>query len=268
MPSVRRWGGCARVRRSGRSCSGWGMPDTEFPPSGRVRGEHGARPVKSGRASSVRRRLGPPVPCSWAPSRTRVSVVVATPQMKGATDFEIRRHGKPQGRQEPTRERAAYFQLMRQGCSSRQGCRIVGIDVRTGRKWRNGRHAYRDNDKAAPSIYQEAPPSLSPSSRCPGEAGRIPIADRLREKAGVRADARRAGPQPSTISREIRRNRHPPSGRCRSCAARPAPMSADLAPSRSARIGGPGFQRPEMHAAPETTTRPSDLSTPPTKVHN
>ncbi|MFF5891487.1 helix-turn-helix domain-containing protein [Streptomyces globisporus] len=148
---------------------------------------------------------------------------------------------------------------MQQGCSSRQGCRIVGIDVRTGRKWRNGRHAYRDNEKAAPSIYQEAPPSLSPSSRCPGEAGRIPIADRLREKAGVRADARRAGRQPSTISREIRRNRHPPSGRCRSCAARPAPMPADPAQSGAARLRGHGFPTgrrctwpPDPYQAPPT----------------
>nr|WP_245766979.1 helix-turn-helix domain-containing protein [Streptomyces colonosanans] len=78
-------------------------------------------------------------------------------------DFEIRKDQKPQGRKKPTRERAAYFQLMQQGYSSREACRIVGIDVRTGKTWRNGRHAHKGREKAAPPIYQEAPPSSGPS---------------------------------------------------------------------------------------------------------
>lgn len=54
-------------------------------------------------------------------------------------EFEIRKdRTKPQGRKKLTRERAAYFQLMQQGYSNREACRIVGIDIRTGKKWRNG----------------------------------------------------------------------------------------------------------------------------------
>lgn len=51
-------------------------------------------------------------------------------------DFEIR---KDRGAKGPrlTREREAYFHLMRQGYRSREACRIVGIDVRTGKRWRN-----------------------------------------------------------------------------------------------------------------------------------
>ncbi|WP_327732788.1 hypothetical protein OG749_01890 [Streptomyces nojiriensis] len=40
----------------------------------------------------------------------------------------------PAGREKLARERAAYFSLMDRGYSSR----VVGIDVRTGKKWRNG----------------------------------------------------------------------------------------------------------------------------------
>ena len=133
-------------------------------------------------------------------------------------DFQIREdRTRPQGRKKLTRERAAYFQLMQQGLSSRQACQIVGIDIRTGKKWRNGSHAHVGNEKAAPPIYRPAPPSAS--SRYLQEADRIVIADRLREKATVRAIAAELGRCPSSISREIRRNRHPGNGQYRPYAA-------------------------------------------------
>ncbi|MFE9965663.1 helix-turn-helix domain-containing protein, partial [Streptomyces sp. NPDC005525] len=125
-------------------------------------------------------------------------------------DFEIRKDRGPQGRKKLTRERAAYFQLMQQGYSSREACRIVGIDRRTGKKWRNGSHAHIGKKKATPPIYQEAPPSGP--SRYLREADRIHIADRLRAKATIRAIAAELGRSPSTVSREIRRNRHPGNG--------------------------------------------------------
>src|SRR5438093_8042253 len=107
-------------------------------------------------------------------------------------DFEIRKDRRPQGPGQLTRERAAYFQLMQQGYSSKEACRIVGIDARTGQKWRNGRHASGRQKKAVPPIYQEAPPPAGPS-RYLREADRIHIADRLREKAAVRAIAAELG---------------------------------------------------------------------------
>ncbi|PWE06730.1 IS30 family transposase [Streptomyces sp. BSE7F] len=148
-------------------------------------------------------------------------------------DFEIREdRTKPQGRKKLTREREAYSRLMQQGVSNREACRIVGIDVRTGQKWRNGRHAY-GNRKALPPINSVAAPSGP--SRYLREGDRIHIADRLREKATVRAIAAELGRSPSTISREIRRNRHPGSGtyrphaaQARADARRPRPKTGKI----------------------------------------
>ncbi|MEV6810108.1 helix-turn-helix domain-containing protein, partial [Streptomyces sp. NPDC051132] len=74
-------------------------------------------------------------------------------------DFEIRRNRKPGGGK-LTQERAAYFQLMEQGYSTREAARIVGINLRTGKKWRNGHHSPGKDRKAVPAI-------------CPGH-GHIP----------------------------------------------------------------------------------------------
>ncbi|MFF3943189.1 IS30 family transposase [Streptomyces phaeofaciens] len=92
---------------------------------------------------------------------------------------------------------------MQQGLSTKEACRIVGINTKTGRRWRNGRSADR-RQKAAPPIHAVVPPSGPSRYLC--EADRIHIADRLREKASVRAIAAELGRSPSTISREIRRN--------------------------------------------------------------
>ncbi|GAA1277700.1 hypothetical protein Psi02_78920 [Planotetraspora silvatica] len=53
-------------------------------------------------------------------------------------DFEIRKIRTPQGRKKLTAEREEYFRLMDQGFSSLEACRIVGINSRTGKRWRNG----------------------------------------------------------------------------------------------------------------------------------
>ncbi|MFD8827893.1 helix-turn-helix domain-containing protein, partial [Streptomyces sp. NPDC059605] len=52
--------------------------------------------------------------------------------------FEIREIRTPQGKKKLVREREEYFRLMDQGVSSREACRIVGINRRTGKRWRNG----------------------------------------------------------------------------------------------------------------------------------
>jgi transposase, IS30 family len=119
-------------------------------------------------------------------------------------DFEIRKVRTAQGPVKLSRERAAYSRLMQQGHSNAEACRIVGIDARTGRKWLNGRSADR-RQKAAPPMRMVVPPSGA--SRYLREDERIHIADRLREKATVRAIAAELGRSPSTVSREIRRNR-------------------------------------------------------------
>lgn len=120
-------------------------------------------------------------------------------------DFEIRANrGKAQGRKTLVREREEYFRLMDQGVSSREACRIVGINRRTGKRWRNGLRATAWN-KDRPPIRR--PGSQDGPSRFLREADRLHIADRLREKASIRTIAAELGRSPSTISREIRRNR-------------------------------------------------------------
>ncbi|WP_406164787.1 transposase [Streptomyces sp. NBC_00996] len=89
-----------------------------------------------------------------------------------------------------------------------EAARAVGISVRTGERWRNGRGA-SGRFKAAPPVNAAAP-AAAPTPAAPswyrGEADRIPITDRLREKATIRAIVAELGRSPSTISREIRRN--------------------------------------------------------------
>jgi len=132
-------------------------------------------------------------------------------------EFEIRTNrSSAQGRMPLRNERAEYLQLMKQGLSNNETCRIVGINPKTGRRWRNGRNA-SEVRAAAPPIDSVVP--LADPSRYLVASDRVHIADRLRENATVRTIASELGRSPSTISREIRRNRHPTSGCYRPYAA-------------------------------------------------
>ncbi|WP_230885458.1 IS30 family transposase [Streptomyces spinoverrucosus] len=190
-------------------------------------------------------------------------------------DFEIRGDRTAQGPVKLSRERTEYSRLVQQGYSNKEACRLVGIDERTGRKWRNGRSADR-RQKAAPPINAVVPPSGP--SRYLREADRIYIADRLREKATLRAIAAELGRSPSTVSREIRRNRHPGNGQYRPHAAqaradarRPRPKPGKISRNRELRdfiqdhlhlrwspeqicqaLRAQLPERPEMHVVHET----------------
>ncbi|MEW1568610.1 IS30 family transposase [Streptomyces sp. NPDC093509] len=113
-------------------------------------------------------------------------------------------------------EREAYFRLVDQGMGCAEAARAVGISVRTGERWRNGRGA-SGRFKAVPPHREAVAPVKGPvrvgpsagtgvPSRYLSEADRVHIADRLGEKATVRAIAAELGRSPSTVSREIRRN--------------------------------------------------------------
>lgn len=98
--------------------------------------------------------------------------------------FEIRANrGRAQGRRKLVREREEYLRLVREGVSSRQACQIVGINERTGKRWRNGRSRSAGHRGASP-ITAVAPPAGP--SRYLREDNRIHIADRLREKTSIR----------------------------------------------------------------------------------
>ncbi|MEU9609907.1 IS30 family transposase [Streptomyces sp. NPDC048057] len=118
-------------------------------------------------------------------------------------DFRIRENRQAQGPKALVREREEYFRLMDQGFNNTEACRIVGINRRTGKRWRHGRQA-TGQTPGAPPIRR--PLSSAGPSRYLREADRIHIADRRREKASIRQIASELGRSPSTISREIRRN--------------------------------------------------------------
>ncbi|MEY9839745.1 IS30 family transposase [Streptacidiphilus sp. EB103A] len=149
-------------------------------------------------------------------------------------DFEIRKNRKPQGPRKLRTEREEYFWLVRQGYSNKEASRLVGVHERTGREWRNGR---TDPGRfRAPAQPERAPAAMPAKSRYLREDERIHIADRLREKATIRAIAAELGRSPSTVSREIQRNCHPESGRYRPHAAqaradarRPRPKTGKIA---------------------------------------
>lgn len=173
------------------------------------------------------------------------------------------------------RERETYFRLMDQGMTNNEACRIVGINRRTGKRWRNGRNP-SGRTSGAPPIRR--PVSTVGPGRYLREDERIHIADRLHEKASLRVIAAELGRSPSTISREVARNRHPTNGQYRPHAAqaraearRPRPKPGKISQNRelrdyvqarlerrwspeqiacSLRRDHPG--RPEMHVTHET----------------
>lgn len=100
-----------------------------------------------------------------------------------------------------------YVELIAQGVNNSEACRLVGIDRKTGNRWRYGRKVR--NSAGVVVIYppvkiKETRPR---SPRYLSELERIGIADLLAAETSVRAIALELGRAPSTISREIRRNR-------------------------------------------------------------
>jgi IS30 family transposase len=114
-------------------------------------------------------------------------------------------------------KREHYARLIAQGFNNSEACRIAGVNRTTGKRWRHGRTiTTRDGRKLhyAPVVGAGAVKrEISP--RYLSEDERVQIADLRRAGAGVRAIAERLGRGPSTISRELRRNRDPGSGQYR-----------------------------------------------------
>ena len=115
-------------------------------------------------------------------------------------------------------KRERYARLIAQGFSSLEACRIVGINPRTGERWRHGRTVTtRDGRRLhyAPVVTRGKVARRQISDRYMSEDERVRIADLRKAGAGVRAIAEKTGRSPSAISRELRRNRDPDSGQYR-----------------------------------------------------
>jgi IS30 family transposase len=166
---------------------------------------------------------------------------------------------------------------MSQGMSSKAACRAVGINSRTGKRWRNGRTVMTATGRVL--IYQpivHQPSAIS--SRFLSEDERIAIADGLVLGQSLRAIAAELGHPASTVSREVRRNCDAGTGAynpCRAqrlaCArrARPRPGKLELnselrsfvqghlekrwSPEQISKVLAKQFpDRPEMRVAHET----------------
>ena len=100
-----------------------------------------------------------------------------------------------------------YVQLIAQGINNTQACRIVGINRKTGNRWRYGRsirNSVGERVHYPPVKIGERRPR---NPRYLSGDERVMIADLLAVGEGVRAIARKLGRAASTVSREIRRNR-------------------------------------------------------------
>jgi IS30 family transposase len=116
---------------------------------------------------------------------------------------------RPQGRRRLLLERKQYFELMEKGYSNTSACEIVGINVRTGREWKNGAvRLKRDGKPIRVHDGFDRGEELDALNHYLRQQDRIQIADLRRSGLGIRAIAREMGRSPSTISREISRNSH------------------------------------------------------------
>jgi len=135
-----------------------------------------------------------------------------------------------------SRQREEYARLIARGVSNAQACRIVGVNRRTGTRWRYGRAvpARDGGERHYPAMIASTKDAPSRSPRYLSEEERGLIADRLRAKATLRAIARELGRHVSTVSRELARNRDE-QGRYRPSAAQ-AMATARLARPRDRKV--------------------------------
>ena len=117
------------------------------------------------------------------------------------------RRRKRAGFQAETQQR--YLQLIAQGVSNSEACRLVGINRKTGTRWRYGRSVRNSVGEVLHYPPVKAKEVRPRSPRYLSEHERIRIADLLAAGMTVRGIAAELGRAPSTISREIRRNSDP-----------------------------------------------------------
>ncbi len=106
-----------------------------------------------------------------------------------------------------TEKQDKFAQLVAKGVSNAEACRIVGINRRTGTRWRLGRTIL--NTAGEEVHYPPVSVPAAPRQRHPRYLSleeRTAIADLRREMKGVREIADAIGRSPATVSRELRRN--------------------------------------------------------------
>jgi len=104
-------------------------------------------------------------------------------------------------------KREAFARLIAEGVPSARACRMVGINPRTGKRWRNGRRLASGGRvlNLAPVITVTSVPEKRYSVRYLSEDERVRLADLRREGHTMREIAALMGRSPSTVSRELAR---------------------------------------------------------------
>jgi hypothetical protein len=133
-----------------------------------------------------------------------------------------------------TAKREWFARLIARGESNAEACRIVGISRRTGTRWRHGREVTSSSGRRLhyPPVIQTRKAEISP--RYLSEDERLRIADLHRAEHTVRAIAADLDRSPSTVSRELRRNRDPGSGQNRPFTAQQLAADGGRAPAAEA----------------------------------
>ena len=123
-------------------------------------------------------------------------------------------HGRP-GPAPQTAKREQFAGLIARGVSNNEACRVVGINPRTGKRWRHGRTITSGSGRRLhyPPVINPRTTQISP--RYLSEDERVAIADLHRQGRTLRAIADELKRSPSTISRELRRNQDPDKGQYR-----------------------------------------------------
>ena len=107
-----------------------------------------------------------------------------------------------------TAKRDLYVQLMSQGMQNSVACRQVGVNRKTGQRWRLGR-VVKDAKHGEYSYAPIVPPVVELSTRYLSDQERFVIADGVRAGRSKRSIARELGRSVSTVCREVARNAEP-----------------------------------------------------------
>ena len=175
-----------------------------------------------------------------------------------------------------TAKRDLYVQLMNQGMENSAACRQVGVNRKTGQRWRLGR-VVKDGKNGDYHYAPIMPPPVDMSKRYLSDQERFVIADGVRAGRSKRSIAEELGRSVSTVCREVERNSEssgeyrPHAAQQRMLARRPRPkhrrvvINVELrrlvqerldkrwSPeqiSNSLRLERP--DRPDLHLAPES----------------
>ena len=143
-----------------------------------------------------------------------------------------------------TAQRQEFARLIARGVSNSEACRMVGVNRRTGTRWRYGRTV--TSSSGAELHYQPMTTTTALlSARFLSEDERVVIGDRAGAGSSLRAIGRELGRPASTISREVHRNRDAESGRYRPFAAHRMALRR-LARPRERRLAGDPVLREQV----------------------